>query len=78
MAAPAAPDLLLKGKVKSMNKSKTAGGGILLKPLPPKDEGRGYRIESKTISLDVSQANPLRATEPSAERWQRNLCKEVE
>ena len=78
MAGPAAPDLLLKGKVKSMNKSKTTGGGILLKPLPPKDEGRGYRIESKTISLDVLQADALRATEPSAERWQGSLSQEVE
>ena len=78
MAAPAAPDLLLKGKVKSMNKRKPTGGGILLKPVPPKDEGRGYRIESKTISLDVSQANSLRAMEPSAERWQGNLSQEVE
>jgi len=78
MAGPAAPDLLLKGKVKSMNKSKTTGGGILLKPLPPKDEGRGYRIESKTITLDVLQADALRATEPSAERWQGSLSQEVE
>ena len=78
MAAPAATDLLLKGKVKSMNKRKPTGGGILLKPVPPKDEGRGYRIEPKTISLDVPQANPLRVTEPSAERWQGNLSKEVE
>ena len=61
-----------------MNKSKTTGGGIFLKPVPPKDEGRGYCIESKTISLDVSQAYPLRVTEPSAERWQGNLSKEVE
>ena len=61
-----------------MNKSKTTGGGILLKPLPPKDEGRGYRIESKTISLDVLQADALRATEPSAERWQGSLSQEVE
>ena len=78
MTGPAAPDLLLKGEVKLMNRRKPTGGDILLKPVSPKDEGRGYRIEPKTISLDVSQANPLRATEPSVERWQRSLSKEVE
>jgi len=78
MASPAAPDLLLKGKVESMNKSKTTGGGILLKPLPPKDEGRGYRVESKTISRGLSYGNSQRATEPGEERWQGSLSKEVE
>jgi hypothetical protein len=61
-----------------MNKRKPTGGSILLKPVLPKDEGRGYRIEPKTISLGVSQADPLRATEPSAEPGQGSLSKEVE
>jgi len=62
----------------SMNKSKTTGGSVLLTPVRPKDERWAYRIEPQTISLDVSQATPLRATEPSVERWQRSLSKEVE
>jgi hypothetical protein len=61
-----------------MNKRKPSGGGILLKSVLPKDKGRGYRIEPKTISLGVSHASPLRVTEPSAERWQGSLSKEVE
>ena len=62
----------------SMNKNKTTGGGILPKPVRPKDESGAYRVETKTISLDVSQTSPQRAMEPSTERWQGSLSKEVE